>query len=132
MFELARNVREEVKEVAHVIIDQLMKPYTEKVRDRFDGPLRIGKTLSLREDFYSAAYLHWFKIEYITGKPEENEPGEPDKEDGNTKKLELLKRSWAIRTRNVEQNVASSEAKIEQAPVDVAPIKINQELRSWI
>ena len=44
----------------------------EQERCRFDGPTRIGKSLDLRGDFYSAAFLNWFKIEYITGKPKPN------------------------------------------------------------
>lgn len=48
-------------------------------RDRFKGPLRIGETITLREDFYSATWLHFFHVEVLAGaptpkKPEENPP----------------------------------------------------------
>ena len=63
------RIRDACKKAAIDEFNKIVTPYMEKDRDRFDGPTRIGKSLDLREDFYSASYLNWFKLEYITGKP---------------------------------------------------------------
>ena len=63
----APSESEKVRREVEKILASQSKPYTEKKRDRFDGPIRIGRGLKLREDLYSAAWLHWLKIEVITG-----------------------------------------------------------------
>ena len=63
------RIRDECKKAAIDKFNEIVTPYMEQERCRFDGPTRIGKSLDLREDFYSASYLNWFKLEYITGKP---------------------------------------------------------------
>ena len=75
---------EVLKEVKKILASQ-SEPYTEKERDRFNGPIRIGRGLKLREDLYSAVWLHWLRIEVITGgfdpTQEGNEPSKKSKEE---------------------------------------------------
>ena len=75
---------EVLKEVEKILASQ-SEPYTEKERDRFNGPIRIGRGLKLREDLYSAVWLHWLRIEVITGgfdpTQEGNEPSKKSKEE---------------------------------------------------
>ena len=41
-------------------------PYTQRLtRGGFKLPIRIGKGLKLREDFYSAMFLYSFNVNYI-------------------------------------------------------------------
>jgi len=72
------RIRDACTKAAKEKLNDLGKPYMEQDRDRFDGPARIGKSLDLREDFYSSSYLNCFKLEYITGKPNPNQKEEPD------------------------------------------------------
>ena len=41
--------------------------YSTYKRNRFSGPIRMGKSISLREDFFAITWLHQFKIEHLCG-----------------------------------------------------------------
>ena len=70
----------------------MLKSYRKRSRDRFDGPVSIDSSLSLREDFYAATYMHWFKRQVIFDDGEdsqaENEPEEEQKPEEPKKKAE--------------------------------------------
>lgn len=59
----------EIKNAVKEILGGWKEGYANLERDRSDGPLRIGKGLQLREDFYATAWLSMLHIEVITGKP---------------------------------------------------------------
>ena len=48
-------------------------------RGRDEGPIHIGKSLELREDFYSVAWLHWLSINTLTGRQPPKKPSEQEK-----------------------------------------------------
>ena len=56
---------DEEKKLANEKVEGMLKAYRNKFRDRFDGPVSIDRSLLLREDFYAATYLHWFKRGYV-------------------------------------------------------------------
>lgn len=108
---MLEKMKVEIKKPATKIIDNMKKPYMEQHRDRFTGPTRIGTGLNLREDFYSAAFLNWFKIEYITGKPDPNETQKPD----TTKKLKKeTKTNCRCRKRKDQQPENPKETKASE------------------
>ena len=39
----------------------------------FDGELRLGTIVELREDFYAYAYLHWIRRKVVVGDDEDTE-----------------------------------------------------------
>ena len=46
--------------------------YATYKRNRFSGPIRMGKPISLREDFFAITWLHQFKIDHLCGHECEN------------------------------------------------------------
>ena len=82
---LAKSELKKVRKEVEKILASKSQPYTEMKRDPFDGPIRIGRGLKLREDFYSAVWLHQLRIEVITGgfdpTQEGNEPSKKSKDE---------------------------------------------------
>ena len=82
---LAQSESKKVRKEVEKILASKSQPYTEMKRDPFDGPIRIGRGLKLREDFYSAVWLHQLRIEVITGAFDSanqgNEPSKKSKEE---------------------------------------------------
>ena len=59
---------EETEEVQRTVKDILKfrnKPYRKQQRDCFDGPISLGSSLELREDFYAVCFLYWMKRKAI-------------------------------------------------------------------
>lgn len=61
------NLSEDVQKQVDLILAREKKPYVEKARTRFSGPIRLGTSVPLREDFFSIAWLYWMHIEVLTG-----------------------------------------------------------------
>ena len=51
------------------LLDEQSKSYFERSKtwDKRVGGIRIGTSFSLREDFYSAMWLYYFKADYLLG-----------------------------------------------------------------
>ena len=71
---------EEQKELAKPILEKMKRPYKDKIRNRIDGPMNLGSSLELREDFFAYSFLFKFKRGYIF---EDGEVSEDDKEEEN-------------------------------------------------
>ena len=58
-----------MKTSVNEVLDEQSKSYFEqaKNRDPRDGTVRIGTSFSLREDFYCAMWLYYFKTDYLLG-----------------------------------------------------------------
>ena len=71
----------EETELANELVDGMLVPYRQKKRDRFEGPITIGDSLSLREDYYAATFLFWFKRQVIFADGIDEEEGPEEKEE---------------------------------------------------
>ena len=56
---------DEQQKICKDILKTRKEPYKKKNRTIFDGPLRLGKSLELREDFYAVSFMHWLKRKAI-------------------------------------------------------------------
>ena len=53
---------------AEIILEERSKSYFEREPSIFDGEVRVGTSLVLREDLFSYAYVHMLKSRVVTGK----------------------------------------------------------------
>ena len=53
------------KEVDKFIDNVILKPFNKKERDDFTGPMTLGQSLLLREDFYAYSYLFMLRRSYF-------------------------------------------------------------------
>ena len=57
---------EDVAKDADKYVDNvILKPFRKKPRDDFLGPMTLGTSLQLREDFYAYAYLYQLRRAYF-------------------------------------------------------------------
>ena len=58
---------------AKEIVHDFLKPYRQKTRKRWNGPLSIDGSVELDEDFYAYSFLYNLKRRYIFNDEEESE-----------------------------------------------------------
>ena len=67
---------EREKKLAKDLLKERIRPYKERKRDVFDGPLRIERPIEVREDFYAYCFLYWLKRKVIVDDDEESDADE--------------------------------------------------------
>lgn len=53
---------EDETSIANKILAKKTTPYAKMHRDRFEGRLRLGDSLTLRDDIFSLGFLYCFKL----------------------------------------------------------------------
>ena len=64
---------EEQKETCKAILKERKKPYADRSRSVFDGPVRLGSPLEVREDFYAFSFIFWLKRQTIQDDGEDSD-----------------------------------------------------------
>ena len=103
---------EETEEVQNTVKDILKfrnKPYRKQQRDCFDGPISLGSSLELREDFYAVCFLYWMKRKAILR----------DCEDSDYEEGEAVKESDDKVDKGDKASDNGSEQEEDEEPIDV-------------
>ncbi len=112
-----------MQEQAAVFIAKATTPFKKLKRSPSDGPLNLGKSLNLSQDFYSFTYLHQFKRKVIFDDDKDSDhESEDEKKDNDPNK-------WARRKKGKTVNLDKKDVDSDEEEVD-AFYEQYQSLRS--